>query len=398
MITKDNFINSVDERAPPDILKLWLRYLPYLNEYGFVNKSYTGSKLGQYNLKQDSSEYGREYLVYITFNGTYKHSSYDLRNYSEFYSSKDDLLYVPRIDIILIDDYFDSYEDSMRLRKEIAGDWRLDLWNYGHLKSKIDFVFLSEDRDKKREESRKRKRERASSSRIKFLPSMEPNVYLLYSKYDRFLTKYNFQSIYEDQNVFQVKRDAREYGFSYVIQIAFLGTVKYITPLISIVKAPSSVTDEQEKEVLDDWADDLTENYRLNVQVTYRHGNSGNWYDRQRKEEEDRQSYWKNWKQQYEQRKKEEQKRKDDYRKQREDDYWRDNKQRSHSQGTYETEWWKMLEFNSIPYDFNFVKKRYRELMMKYHPDRNGNSKESEEKTKKINDAYDKAKQYYRMG
>lgn len=227
---------------------------------------------------------------------------------------------------------------------------------------------------------------------------MEPNVYLLYSKYDRFLTKYNFQSIYEDQNVFQVKRDAREYGFSYVIQIAFLGTVKYITPLISIVKAPSSVTDEQEKEVLDDWADDLTENYRLNVQVTYRHGNSGNWYDRQRKEEEDRQSYWKNWKQQYEQRKKEEQKRKDDYRKQREDDYWRDNKQRSHSQGTYETEWWKMLEFNSIPYDFNFVKKRYRELMMKYHPDRNGNSKESEEKTKKINDAYDKAKQYYRMG
>ena len=35
------------------------------------------------------------------------------------------------------------------------------------------------------------------------------------------------------------------------------------------------------------------------------------------------------------------------------------------------------------------IKKKYRKLSMKYHPDRNGSSKESENIFKKISEAYD---------
>ena len=380
MITKESFIDSVDDKVPENILKLWLKYIPYLNEYGFVNKSFSRIKIGQYRLEQDASEYGKKYVVYISFHGRYKHTSYDLKNYPEFYDSYSDLLYVPRIDVLIPESYIDSYSERMSLRKEIASDWRLDLWNYGRLKSKIELVLLKEDRDDKRNESRRSKRERASSSKIKFLRTMDPIVYLSYSKYDKFLTRYNFQSIYEDQNIFQVKRNAREYGFSYILQISFPGTTKYIVPTISMVKNPF-ITDEQEKEVLDDWADDLIDNYNLNVQIIYRHGNSGNWYDKQRREE-NRQSYWNRWR--------------DQYNKQYQDNNY--NRQRAYTSSAYNTEWWKVLEFSSMPTDFASVKKRYRELAFKYHPYKNPNNKTAEETMKKINDAYDKAKQYYRSG
>lgn len=58
-----------------------------------------------------------------------------------------------------------------------------------------------------------------------------------------------------------------------------------------------------------------------------------------------------------------------------------------------QTEWWKELDFTAIPSDFATVKKRYRELARKYHPDIAGQS--GEEKMKKINDAYEKAEKYF---
>lgn len=67
----------------------------------------------------------------------------------------------------------------------------------------------------------------------------------------------------------------------------------------------------------------------------------------------------------------------------------------SYSSRSYNTEWWKVLEFTSIPISFDIVKKRYRDLIRKYHPDIAG--KNGEEKSKKINLAYEEAKKYFRV-
>ena len=62
-------------------------------------------------------------------------------------------------------------------------------------------------------------------------------------------------------------------------------------------------------------------------------------------------------------------------------------------------EYYKILEIDKNA-DENDIKKSYRKLAMKYHPDKNPNNKEAEEKFKKINEAYeilsdkDKRKKY----
>jgi curved DNA-binding protein CbpA len=50
----------------------------------------------------------------------------------------------------------------------------------------------------------------------------------------------------------------------------------------------------------------------------------------------------------------------------------------------------EILEIDSKYNDLtlNFVKKRYKKLALKYHPDKNGNTEESTERFKKINEAY----------
>ena len=49
------------------------------------------------------------------------------------------------------------------------------------------------------------------------------------------------------------------------------------------------------------------------------------------------------------------------------------------------------IDFINIKYEdltLDYLKKRYRKLALKYHPDKNGNTQESTEKFKKINEAY----------
>jgi curved DNA-binding protein CbpA len=50
------------------------------------------------------------------------------------------------------------------------------------------------------------------------------------------------------------------------------------------------------------------------------------------------------------------------------------------------------IDFIKITYQdltLNYLKKQYRKMALKHHPDKNGNTKESNEKFKKINEAYD---------
>lgn len=49
------------------------------------------------------------------------------------------------------------------------------------------------------------------------------------------------------------------------------------------------------------------------------------------------------------------------------------------------------IDFNNIKYEdlsLEYLKKQYRKLALKHHPDKNGNTEESNEKFKKINEAY----------
>ena len=48
----------------------------------------------------------------------------------------------------------------------------------------------------------------------------------------------------------------------------------------------------------------------------------------------------------------------------------------------------EVLEINSMDISLEKLKKKYHKLALKYHPDKNGNTTESNEKFKKINDAY----------
>jgi len=48
----------------------------------------------------------------------------------------------------------------------------------------------------------------------------------------------------------------------------------------------------------------------------------------------------------------------------------------------------EILEINSMDISLEKLKKKYHKLALKYHPDKNGNTLESTEKFKKINDAY----------
>ncbi len=52
-----------------------------------------------------------------------------------------------------------------------------------------------------------------------------------------------------------------------------------------------------------------------------------------------------------------------------------------------EFDYYEILEISRNA-DGNEVKKAYRKMALKYHPDRNPNDKEAEEKFKKINEAY----------
>ena len=55
---------------------------------------------------------------------------------------------------------------------------------------------------------------------------------------------------------------------------------------------------------------------------------------------------------------------------------------------TEETDYYKILEVNKDA-SADDLKKAYRKLAMKYHPDRNPNDKEAESKFKEINEAYE---------
>ncbi len=58
-----------------------------------------------------------------------------------------------------------------------------------------------------------------------------------------------------------------------------------------------------------------------------------------------------------------------------------------------EHEAYSILELNDGE-SFDAIKKAYRKLALKYHPDRNHGSKEAEEKFKQINDAYEYLEDY----
>lgn len=58
-----------------------------------------------------------------------------------------------------------------------------------------------------------------------------------------------------------------------------------------------------------------------------------------------------------------------------------------------EHEAYSILELNDGE-SFDAIKKAYRKLALKYHPDRNHGSKEAEEKFKQINDAYEYLVEY----
>jgi preprotein translocase subunit Sec63 len=58
--------------------------------------------------------------------------------------------------------------------------------------------------------------------------------------------------------------------------------------------------------------------------------------------------------------------------------------------------------YNALEIDANnksitneYIKKQYRKMALKYHPDKNGNTEESNERFKKINEAYNYLKNIY---
>lgn len=62
----------------------------------------------------------------------------------------------------------------------------------------------------------------------------------------------------------------------------------------------------------------------------------------------------------------------------------------------------EILEINSMTNNcedltLELLKKQYRKMALKYHPDKNGNTPESNEKFRKINEAYNYLKKYMKI-
>jgi DnaJ-class molecular chaperone len=53
------------------------------------------------------------------------------------------------------------------------------------------------------------------------------------------------------------------------------------------------------------------------------------------------------------------------------------------------------IDVNSTTFSQAYIKKQYRKMALKYHPDKNGNTEESNERFKKINEAYNYLKNIY---
>jgi hypothetical protein len=53
------------------------------------------------------------------------------------------------------------------------------------------------------------------------------------------------------------------------------------------------------------------------------------------------------------------------------------------------------IDANSTTFSQAYIKKQYRKMALKYHPDKNGNTEESNERFKKINEAYNYLKNIY---
>ena len=88
------------------------------------------------------------------------------------------------------------------------------------------------------------------------------------------------------------------------------------------------------------------------------------------------------------------------------DDFWKDfwkrfnngdqrQRHQQQQQRPRTVAWVSVFGFSTTPSTFSDVKKRYRELALKYHPDRT--KTDSTEMMKKINLAYEEAKHFYRM-